>query len=59
MDTVAAYYYGDVATYTCTVGHETIHPGPTLVCQADQTWNGTAPTCARVGMLIDVHLLLK
>lgn len=57
VDNVTIYYYGDVATYTCAVGHETITPGDTLTCQADQSWSGAAPTCTRVGTIVFCFVL--
>ncbi|XP_035684197.1 P-selectin-like [Branchiostoma floridae] len=36
--------YGDVATFTCDTGYNLVGDNP-LLCQADGTWSGTAPTC--------------
>ena len=40
---------GSVATYTCNAGYNiNVAVGSmTLQCQADGTWDGTAPTCDR------------
>ncbi|CAH1248684.1 CSMD1 [Branchiostoma lanceolatum] len=38
--------FGDTASYTCYPGYE-LAGSSTQTCQADGTWSGTAPTCAR------------
>ncbi|XP_035675655.1 sushi, von Willebrand factor type A, EGF and pentraxin domain-containing protein 1-like [Branchiostoma floridae] len=43
-------YLGDTATYSCDPGYE-LHGSATQICQADQTWSGTQPTCHRKSCL--------
>ena len=43
----ASTTYGSTAIYSCSIGH-TLLGGAAVSCQADGTWNGTAPTCALV-----------
>ena len=47
----APYSFGDTATYECADGYENITPGSTIVCQADGTWNGSAPSCSKKGTI--------
>ncbi|XP_019620839.1 PREDICTED: uncharacterized protein LOC109467334 [Branchiostoma belcheri] len=38
--------YEDVATFTCDSGYNLVGSS-TIICQADATWSGADPTCAR------------
>ncbi len=38
--------FGARATYSCDTGY-TLQGSRTLECQADETWSGSTPTCAR------------
>ncbi|KAI8513359.1 carbohydrate binding [Branchiostoma belcheri] len=40
--------YNDVVTFTCNRGYE-LEGNSSVRCQADRTWSGPVPTCARSG----------
>ncbi|KAI8507112.1 hypothetical protein Bbelb_155510 [Branchiostoma belcheri] len=40
-------FYEDVVHFTCYSGHDLVG-NPTITCQADATWSGSAPTCSRI-----------
>ncbi|KAI8507036.1 hypothetical protein Bbelb_154750, partial [Branchiostoma belcheri] len=41
-------FYQDVVLFTCDTGYELVGLSSSLTCQADRTWDGTAPSCTRV-----------
>ncbi|XP_004677499.1 PREDICTED: sushi, von Willebrand factor type A, EGF and pentraxin domain-containing protein 1 [Condylura cristata] len=43
----ANFLYGTMVLYTCNPGYELLG-NPTLSCQEDGTWNGSAPSCISI-----------
>ncbi|MBZ3871168.1 Sushi, von Willebrand factor type A, EGF and pentraxin domain-containing protein 1 [Sciurus carolinensis] len=41
------FLYGTMVSYTCNPGYELLG-NPTLICQEDGTWNGSAPSCISI-----------
>ncbi|XP_078664124.1 uncharacterized protein LOC144907195 [Branchiostoma floridae x Branchiostoma belcheri] len=44
-DMTGGNFYQDVVLFTCDTGYELVGLSSSLTCQADRTWDGTAPSC--------------
>ena len=45
--------FGNMATYSCDLGHELLPDNSIRICQANGTWSGMNPSCQ--GMKYAVH----
>ena len=52
----STYTYNSQVTYTCQTGYEKTSGSLTRTCQADGSWNGTAPVCSSKIFIVGINL---